>query len=257
MAKLKIGLLQLNIVWENIEENLKKVDKILSDKVGCLDILVLPEMFATGFTMNVSSCAQTMNDSIIHWMKDRSKQWNCAIMGSVAIKENGAYYNRLLMVNNEDIQFYDKRHLFSMGQEHEYYTPGQKTTLFHYKSIIIQPAVCYDLRFPVWLRNTTSYDLMICVANWPKPRTQVWSSLLVARAIENQSYVVGVNRSGEGGGLSYNGQSLVIDAKGNLIDTLDDEMDGFKVVTIDFDEQNIFRKKFPVLQDADTFTLKN
>ncbi len=257
MTNLTIAFIQLDTIWENIDVNLQKVEAIVNQQTVDFDILILPEMFATGFSMNVNSCAQTMDGSIVNWMKLKSEQWNCAILGSVAIEEEGIYYNRLLMAHGNNLQFYDKHHLFTMGEEPLYYTAGMQATLFNYKGLVMKPAVCYDLRFPVWLRNTNDYDILICVANWPKPRIDVWDTLLKARALENQTFVVGVNRSGQGDGLHYNGHSMLIDAKGKVLAKLNEETDGFARISIDLDKQNDFRNKFPVLNDSDIFIIKN
>lgn len=257
MNNLTIAYIQSNLVWENSEANLINFEKYFND-VGKADIVILPEMFNTGFTMDVSSHAQLPNDIVVQWMKEQSTLHNFAIMGSLIINDKGNFFNRLITAypdGNSD--WYDKRHLFRMGKEHENFSSGSQIKIFEYLKWRIRPLICYDLRFPVWSRNINNYDLLVYVANWPAARRNVWNTLLKARAIENQCYVVGVNRVGEDGmNIKYTGDSMIIDPKGNIISELPENDEGIGIATISMDELLDFRYKFPVGFDADNFTLK-
>lgn len=254
-SKIKFGLLQLDIEWENVSENLEQISKILKDSNLYFDILVLPEMFATGFSMSVKETAQTMEGKVVSWMKQQSQLRNIAIMGTLAVSEDGKCYNRAVYVNKGELSYYDKRHLFSMGDENNYFTAGNKRLIFDFKGIQILPIICYDLRFPVWMRNKNDYDIAVCMANWPKPRIAIWDILLQARAVENQCYTIGVNRVGSGGGLLYNGNSAVIDAKGQIVTKMTGQQTTLQVVELDIVGQDNFRAKFAVLNDSDDFNI--
>src|SRR3972149_5147564 len=220
MDKLKVTLFQVDIKWEKQNENLKKYDRLFSQLDAETDLVVLPELFATGFTMNVINQWESTDGNTVNWLIKKAKANNALILGSVIIKENNNYFNRLLAVFPDgDIQYYDKRHLFRMGEEHIHYTTGSKKLFITYKEWKIFPLICYDLRFPVWSRNVNNeYDLLVYIANWPEKRREHWLKLLFARAIENQSYVIGVNRIGKDGrGVGYSGDSIVIDPKGEII----------------------------------------
>jgi omega-amidase len=219
--------------------------------------MILPEMFTTGFTMNAVKMAENMDGQTFSWMKAQSEKHNKIIIGSVIIKENEKYYNRCItMFPNGDYYTYDKGHLFQMEKEHEDYTKGVRKTIFKQKDWRICTLICYDLRFPVWSRNQNDYDLLIYIASWPESRREVWKTLLKARAIENQTYVIGVNRVGnDGEGITYSGDTMVIGPKGEIISATNDYLDEILNTEISLDELNKFRKKFPVWIDADDFKI--
>src|SRR5574337_503960 len=216
MENLNITLIQSNLHWENIDKNLQQFSEKMATVKEPTDLIVLPEMFSTGFSMNSKNLSEGMNGKTLLWMRKHCKEKGCAITGSVIISENGNYFNRLIwMWADGSYEIYNKRHLFQMANEDNYYTPGKYRKVVELKGWKICPLICYDLRFPVWSRNTwkktskfikdggreiiAEYDVLIYVANWPERRAHPWKSLLVARAIENQSYVIGVNRVGSDG----------------------------------------------------------
>ncbi|HAM99112.1 MAG TPA: amidohydrolase [Marinilabiliales bacterium] len=258
MENLKVAFIQTDLAWENPSANIKTSDRWV-DQVGTADVIVLPEMFNTGFTMNVASMAQSNSGQTIQWMKNKSLENNTSIMGSLIVRDEEKYYNRFVMAYPcADIRWYDKRHLFRMGGEHENFSAGNHQRVFKYFGWRIKPLICYDLRFPVWSRNRNNYDLLIYVANWPAPRREVWKTLLKARAIENQCYVIGVNRVGtDGMGITYAGDSMIIDFKGQVISELPEGEQGIGTATLSMSELRIFREKFPVHLDADDFEIKN
>ena len=258
MDKLKVALFQVDIKWEKQNENLKKYDRLFAQLDAETDLVVLPELFATGFTMNVINQWESTDGNTVNWLIKKAKANNALILGSVIIKENNNYFNRLLAVFPDgDIQYYDKRHLFRMGEEHIHYTTGSKKLFITYKEWKIFPLICYDLRFPVWSRNVNNeYDLMVYIANWPEKRREHWLKLLFARAIENQSYVIGVNRIGKDGrGVGYSGDSIVIDPKGEIISSQLTKKE--KIITAILHKEMLIknRNKFPVYLDADQFKL--
>ena len=254
---LRVALIQYDVEWENIKLNLQKLDSLCTSLTVSADIIVLPEMFATGFTMNPEHFTKSDTNKVLDWMLDKSAVNNSVLMGSTPFKDEGDYYNRLLITFPDGShEFYDKRHLYTMGEEHLHYKPGKLRKIFSIKGWKVLPLICYDLRFPVWSRNDVEYDLLIYSSNWPSVRSDVWSTLLKARAIENQSYVVGLNRLGtDGRGILHNGESKVISPKGEiLLDMVSYE----RTETIELDSKSLmsFRKKFPVLNDRDTFIIK-
>lgn len=255
---LYVALIQADLVWENPDANRKQFDDLFLQISEETELIVLPEMFATGFSMNVELCAESMDGSTIDWLKSSAKNLNKVIVGSLMVRENEKFYNRFVFVKpDQTIEYYDKRHLFSMGGEHLHFTPGVERKVFQLKSFRILPQICYDLRFPVFSRNQNDYDLMINCANWPAPRQHVWDTLLKARAIENQAYVVGVNRIGkDDNGINYTGGSVILDAKGKEIVMAgsDHKIISAKLSTISL--QN-FRSRFPVLGDSDSFIIQN
>ena len=218
MNELRICLVQADLAWENRNQNLAHLRQMVEQSPST-DIVFLPEMFASGFTMNAAACAETADGDSVRWMKDLARGQNCAVTGSLIIAENGRYYNRLFWVEPDGKTLtYNKRHLFSLAGEEKVFTRGTENILIEYKGWRIRPQICYDLRFPVWARNTDNYDLLYYVANWPERRVKHWQQLLIARAIENQSYVVGVNRVGnDGNGIEHSGHSAVIDAMGERL----------------------------------------
>ncbi|MEA1897419.1 MAG: amidohydrolase [Bacteroidota bacterium] len=254
---LKFSILQLDLIWENASSNLQKIESLVAGKLDNTDVLILPEMFSTGFTMNPSAVAESMSGKSVEWMKMKASKWNIVLAGSLVIKEKNQNFNRFLWVTpNGDIQYYDKKHLFRMGEENEHYRAGKQKLITSLKTWRIRPLICYDLRFPVWSRNISDYDVLLYVANWPASRRHVWKSLLLARALENQSYVVGVNRIGEdGNGISYSGDSMIIDPRGNILSNTQPNTESFETVSLSLKELIDFREKFPVSMDADEFML--
>lgn len=257
MNDLTVGLLQSDLFWEDEKSNHIKFGEIISKK-NKATLLVLPEMFSTGFSMSVKKLSQTMHGETVNWMKKMSSKYEVDLIGSAIIEESSNYYNRLLWVDSTGgINKYDKRHLFSFASEDKYYTAGTDKLVVNYKGWNIATFICYDLRFPVWSRNTEyMYDLAIYIANWPETRKEHWKSLLVARAIENQSYVMGVNRVGtDGNGLSYSGDSMLVDPLGNII-FLGSKVELYQEITLDKSTLLEIRKSFRFLPDADSFSLK-
>jgi omega-amidase len=254
--QLKVALVQYDIAWESVAENCWKIEQLVSDFKSEIDILILPEAFNTGFSMNPQKVAETTEGDSVIWLKYLATRRNFVVCGSIFIYENGKYFNRFYWVEPEGkIITYDKRHLFSMGGEDKLFTPGITPTIIDYKGWKLFPTICYDLRFPVWCRNTQSYDLMINVANWPAARNEVWKTLIKARAIENQCYVVAVNRVGiDGMGIEYSGDSQVIDPKGVKIYKAENR-ENIETVTISYHHLHAFREKFNTLKDGDKFTI--
>ncbi len=253
---LKIAILQYSVEWENIEFNLKKIESLFERFKQPVDIVILPEMFATGFTMHPELFSAEECVSVIDRMKTIAALNHTAIMGSCLWKTENGYFNRLVLTScDESIQHYDKRHLFSIGEEDEHYIPGKERIVFEIKGWKIFPTICYDLRFPVWCRNNISYDLLINIANWPKVRNFAWDILLKARAVENQSYVLGINRTGtDGRGIVYDGNSKAINMKGELMAECGSSE---QILYAEFalNELLEFRNNFPVLKDQDPFQL--
>jgi omega-amidase len=252
---LRITLVQPNPVWEDKSANIAKITGML-DNIGQTDLIVLPETFSTGFTMNVKDLAETMDGAAVEWMRGLAGELHSVITGSVIISENGKYYNRLVwMTPDGTVKWYDKRHLFSMGDENLYFTPGNERITVEYKGWKIRLLVCYDLRFPVWSRNHNDYDLLIYTANWPAARHQVWKTLLCARALENQCYCIGVNRVGQDGmGINYAGDSACINSRGEA--TWLGDIETTHTFTLSLSNLHAFREKFPILKDRDGFILE-
>jgi len=254
---LRISLVQTDIIWENKQENLHRTESKIQLLQGSTDLVVLPEMFTTGFSMQSHLLAESVFGPTITSIKNWAKSYDIAISGSFICVEDDRYYNRAFFITAENEYYYDKRHLFRMGEESLHFESGNKRCIFNYKGWNICLAVCYDLRFPVWLRNVDNeYDLLLIVANWPSSRRHVWEVLLNARALENQSYVCGVNRIGmDGKRLSYSGQSVLLNAKGQPLSHIHDGEEKTETVIIDMDSLLDFRDKFPVWKDADDFTI--
>lgn len=254
---LNVALVQTDLVWENPEEN----RRLINDKINTItgvDLIVLPEMFPSGFTMNPAAVAETMDGATISWLKDKAKEKQAVMMGSLVISENNNYYNRMVCVEPSGaITQYDKRHTFTLAGEHKVYTAGTKKVMFNYKGWKICPLICYDLRFPVWARNVEAYDLLIYVASWPKIRMNAWDTLVKARAIENMSYCIGVNRVGfDGNNHEYSGHSAAYDVLGNRMDDFSENEDAIKIVTLEKDKIKSNRERFNFLNDRDAFSLE-
>jgi predicted amidohydrolase len=254
---LSVALVQTDLYWQNITANLASLEEKIATIPEAVDVIVLPEMFNTGFTMD-TSYAEPMNLTTTKWMKHIAVQNSALVVGSFAVNEGGKFYNRVFCVK-PDSSFYssDKRHLFTMGSENLSYSPGNQRLVLDWRGWKITPLICYDLRFPVWSRNNASdpFDILIYVANWPAKRAHAWNTLLKARAIENQCYVVAVNRVGEdGSGLKYQGDSVALDYLGEPACMLGDK-DTIKTVQFSKTDLKDYRRAFPALHDADTFQL--
>jgi omega-amidase len=266
MEDLKISYIQSNLHWEFPEENLRMFSRKIAGITEETDLIILPEMFTTGFTMHPSLYAQTMDGIAVEWMKETALERNCVIAGSMAMEEGVKHFNRFLWVRPDgSTEQYDKRHLFGYGGEDAHYTAGSEKLITGLKGWKVRPFVCYDLRFPVWSRNRwkqsgekleAEYDLAIYAANWPERRSLPWKTLLAARAMENQVYVTGVNRVGvDGEGLEYAGDSAVISFKGDLLSKPNSGTELHETITLSYKELMDFRLSFPAGRDADEFTL--
>jgi omega-amidase len=257
MDNLKVTVFQAYLYWENIDKNLQNISLRLSGIREKTNLVILPEMFNTGFTMDAERLAEPMNGKTMKWMQKTAAQYDCVVTGSIIIKDNNKYYNRLIWMRADgSFECYDKRHLFALGKEHETYTPGDKRLIVELNGWKICPMICYDLRFPVWTRNANSeYDLLIIVANWPERRALHWRSLIPARAIENQAYVIAVNRVGHDGNEVYHsGDSTCIDPMGNTVYYKRDE-DDLYTFPILAEEIKKTRRALPFLKDMDKFEI--
>jgi omega-amidase len=258
-VKLRVTLVQQSLAWQNPAANRDHFDALLAPLTSNTDLIVLPEMFPTGFSMDVEKLHESPNGPTAQWLEAKARELNTAITGSLIVKDGERYYNRLLWAApDSDLLHYDKRHLFRMAKEHDHFTPGGRVALtVQWRSFNICPLVCYDLRFPVYSRRRQGleYDVLIYVASWPAARRQAWRALLRARAIENQAYVIGVNRIGQdGNGIGYCGDSVVHDYLGEPVAELADES-AVTTVELDGDALRAFRERFPAHLDADRFTL--
>jgi omega-amidase len=263
MQDLKITIIQSDLHWEDIGSNLAMFEEKIWQIGQATDVIILPEMFTTGFSMKANKLAEHMNMRTFKWMKQMADQTGALVLGSFIASVHDRYYNRLVWMEPGGVfKTYDKRHLFRMGEENQTYSPGESLLIGHWKGWRICPLICYDLRFPVWSRNRwnaslkrPSYDLLLYVANWPMVRINAWETLLKARAIENLSYVAGVNRVGvDGNGIEYNGQSFIIGPKGDSIFS-GQEMETIKTLQISSNSLHAYRDKFPAFMDADDFTI--
>ncbi len=257
LEEIRITTIQTNLVWENVQKNLDNFRSKIALIQGFSDLIVLPEMFTTGFSMDPKQFAQTMSGDSVLWMKEMAAFAKAYIMGSLIISDNNNFFNRLIVVSPKgDIQFYNKRHLFAMAGENNSYTAGGSKLIFEIAGWRICPLICYDLRFPVWSRNQNNFDVLVYVANWPEKRNFHWKALLKARAIENQVYVVGVNRIGEDGNkFSYSGDTCVYDALGQKISTTEPYKESIETVILLKNELEHIRKTLPFSSDADKFVL--
>jgi omega-amidase len=257
-SELKVALIQSNLVWENPEQNRINFTNKISAILESIDLIVLPEMFTSGFTMNPTTVAETMTGDTISWMQKLANLKKSAITGSIVIEENDHYYNRLLFIfPSGKIDYYDKKHTFTLAGEHKAYQAGSNLITVSYLGWKICPLVCYDLRFPVWSRNTNDYDVLLYVANWPKIRIAAWDTLLKARAIENMTYSIGVNRVGlDGNKHEYSGNSGAYDVLGKRMDTIPTEQEATEIITLKKKHISKYRDKLGFLKDRDLFTLK-
>jgi predicted amidohydrolase len=267
-SSLTVTLLQANLIWEDRKANMSRFEEKIRSIREKTEVVVLPEMFSTGFSMSPEKLAETMEGETVQWMKRIAAEKKIILTGSAIIEENKNYYNRLIwMLPNGQYGVYDKRHRFAYAGEDEHYTSGSKRLIASVKGWKINLLICYDLRFPVWSRNVTAsiegdgkggpeYDVLIYVANWPDRRSNAWRTLLQARAIENQCYVIGVNRVGDDpNNIHYQGESMVIDPMGEILYCKKDEEDTF-TITLDKDHLNTVREKLPFWKDADQFNIE-
>jgi len=254
---MKISIIQPNLFWEDKIRNLKNLGELILPLYNNTDIVVLPEMFNTGFSMNPELLSEPFFSGTFDWMKNIAQKGNFGVCGSFIVKENMHFFNRWVFVTPEsDYWYYDKRHLFGISGEDKLFTPGKNRLVFSFKGVRISPYICYDLRFPVWSRNKNDADLIIYAANWPESRREVWNTLLKARAIENQCYVAGSNIVGtDGTGIKYCGDSVLINPRGEIIKSVNYNEESSVTGVISMTELSDFRKKFPVLNDADNFSM--
>lgn len=255
-ADLRVTLVQTFLHWENQSSNLAELGARLAPLAGKTDLVILPEMFTTGFSMNAAALAEGMGGNTVKWMRQMAQSFDAVITGSFIAEEDGRYFNRLVWMPPEGpYASYDKRHLFTLAGEQNYYQAGRSLLTVELKGWKIRPLICYDLRFPVWSRNTDDYDLLIYVANFPERRRKAWQSLLVARAIENQAYTIGVNRVGkDGNDIYYSGDTLLVDYDGEVRFHCADE-ETIHTQTLAYQQQQDYRRKFAFLADRDSFTI--
>lgn len=250
----KVTLVQPDILWEEIKGNLDRLTGML-ENTGSTDLVILPEMFPTGFTMATERVAEAMDGQVITWMREKASGLDTVVAGSLIVKDQNRFFNRLVWVYPDgSLQWYDKKHLFAMSGENLHISPGNRQVTVEWRGWKIRLLICYDLRFPVWSYNNDRYDLLVYSANWPSGRHQVWKNLLIARAIENQCYCLGINRVGEdGNGISYHGDSGCISPQGDAFWL--GETETIKTFSLSPGELHAFRGKFPVLDDGDRYRL--
>jgi omega-amidase len=255
---LRIALIQSDLIWENPTANRKQFEEKINNLTEGIDLIILPEMFTTGFTMNTSVIVETMEGETVQWLQNLAQEKSIAITGSIVINEKDNFYNRLLFVHPSGrIDSYDKKHTFTLAGEHEVFSAGTERIVVEYKGWKICPLICYDLRFPVWARNTENYDLLLYVASWPKPRIEAWDGLLKARAIENMSYTIGVNRVGvDANGYEYTGNTVCYDTLGNCLAKNNQGTEEILIVDLDIEAQTKIRNRFRFLDDRDRFILQ-
>ena len=254
---MRTTLIQSNLIWEKKKENIESFNKQIEDIKEETDLIILPEMFTTGFSMQPEKWAEETNGKSLKQMQAWATSKNSAIYGSFIVEENKSYYNRAYFVFPDgSFEYYDKRHLFRMAKEEMHYSSGERRVIVEYKGWKILLQICYDLRFPVWSRNNLNYDLAIYVANWPERRSMPWQILLKSRAIENLSYIVGVNRIGkDGNGIKHSGDSALINYKGEEISHIKANRQMSETIVLDKKALNTFRDKFPAHLDADKFSI--
>ncbi len=253
---MKIAIIQTHLFWQDPQKNRDRFSEIIESIIEPIDLIVLPEMFTTGFTMQPESVSEQIKGETLQWMITVSKSKNCAITGSIIVSENRNYFNRMLFVYPDGkFKFYDKRHLFTLAGEDKVYSKGNSIVDVEFRGFRLRLQVCYDLRFPVFSRNSTNYDALLYVANWPEKRITAWDALLKARAIENMSYTIGVNRTGiDGNNHQYTGHSQVVDYLGEYL--LEPQLiEGVFIVNLNKDEMLLAREKLSFLSDADDFKI--
>jgi omega-amidase len=255
----RASLIQQPLTWQQPAANREHFERLALPLAGKTDLVVLPETFTTGFSMDVERVGEPAGGPTTHWARQLAKQVDAAVTGSVITDEDGKYFNRLLWATPDgELRYYDKRHLFRMGNEHQHFTPGRNAWAVEWRGVKICPLVCYDLRFPVFSRRRPEldYELLLYVANWPSPRADAWTQLLRARAIENQAFVIGVNRIGnDGKAIPHSGDSVVNDFMGKPLVELGSAA-AVTTVELDIGALRAFREKFPAQLDADAFTLE-
>jgi len=260
MQTLTLTLLQTATHWHDPARNRSHFETLLDQVPSASQLVVLPEMFSTGFTMDSATVAESMDGATVNWMLEQAQQRQKVLCGSLVIKEQGQFFNRMLWVQpNGEMQIYDKGHLFRMAGEDEHYSEGTRRVVVDFQGWRICLSVCYDLRFPVWLRNDQKYDLLLCVANWPEARRDIWQTLLRARAVESQAFCAGVNIIGtDGAGVVYGGGSAVYHGDGKVLVDPEEHLSKQRIITqtLDLAELDTMRSSFPVALDADAFALK-
>ena len=256
--ELNVVGIQADLVWENPIQNIAFIEEEINKLSKNTDLVILPEMFTTGFTMKPENITEKMDGISVTWMKRMAKKKDVAIVGSLVIKESNKYFNRLIFVHpSGKVETYNKRHSFTLAGEDKVYTSGNEKLIVEYKGWKICPLICYDLRFPVWARNTENYDVLLYVANWPKPRISAWNTLLKARAIENMSYCVGVNRVGiDANNYEYTGNSVILDCLGTELTDKCEFKEQLLIATLDKDSILDTRKKLGFLNDKDSFLIQ-
>ncbi|NQT78376.1 MAG: amidohydrolase [Bacteroidetes bacterium] len=263
MHDLTLTMVQAELAWEDAEANLLHFERMLEKLNDPTDLIILPEMFNTGFTMDPAGNGEAMNGRSMNWMAETALKKGCHICGSLIIHEKGNYYNRLIWMHPDgSFTYYDKKHLFRMGEEHQYYSAGSKKMIAELKGWKVLPLVCYDLRFPVWSKNEFkggqyAYELLIYIANWPSVRSTAWKSLLSGRAIENMAFVAGVNRIGQDGrGFEYSGESMVAGPEGEITSSIPAGIESIKTVTLKASGLMFIRNKLGIGKDWDGFRLE-
>lgn len=263
---MRVSIIQTALTWENPEQNRANFTQKLEGLTGKTDLVILPEMFSTGFSMRAAELAEPMDGPTLRWLAETAQKLDAAVTGSFICVEKGAHFNRLIFMRPDgSFDYYDKKHLFTLAGENEHYTPGKNRIITEWKGWRICPLICYDLRFPAWSRQPVSnslthpeqpYDLLLYVANWPTRRAHHWKTLLAARAIENQCFTIGVNIFGsDGNGLEYSGDSAMVDFGGQLICQISGQEDAV-TAELSLAQQQQYRQQLPFLQDADFFTLQ-
>ncbi len=258
MSSLRVSIVQADLAWHDPAANRRQFSHRISELSGTTDLVVLPEMFTTGFSMDAPALAEGVDGPSIDWLREQANRIGSAICGSLIVETDEGYVNRFVFAHPDgQLQSYDKRHLFRLASEHEHYVAGNERLVIDYQSFRLCPQVCYDLRFPVWSRNRGDYDVLLYVANWPSPRHFAWETLVRARAIENLSFVAAVNRSGQdGNGHSYSGGSAIVDYLGATLADLGDQQ-GVATATLSLDDLKRFRERFAFHVDADEFELRD
>jgi omega-amidase len=263
MPELHITLIQSDIFWEESLKNIEHFGRLVDSLSTPTDLIVLPEMFNTGFSIDPQRCAETADGQAIAFMRQKTAGADRMILGSIMIEEGSSFFNRLICMRPDGTyDQYDKRHLFRLSEEYKTMKSGRAKTIVNWRGWNILPLVCYDLRFPVWSRNTWrngsyAYDVLLYVANWPKSRSGIWKSLLIARAIENQCYVIGVNRIGKDGfGTSHSGNSMIINPDGTVLASADEEKPAVLQASLSMDKLREFRESYPFAPDWDQFSIQ-